>query len=233
VLAVADRLRQQCPSIRFAIPVAPTLTTAQLADYAAATNPDRAAVYGTTAQLQGHPEQPQLVTPLGTIIDLWTAFPAYSLLANCDLCLTTVGANTAELARLGVPMVVILPTNKLDAMRAWDGLPGLLANLPWVGTAIAKVVNWIAHRYLGLLAWPNIWAEEEIVPELRGHLTPEAIAAAVSALLGDDTRRQTIRDRLQEWQAQPGAARALTDLVRRQLAATEPISVRRSSKFRT
>jgi lipid-A-disaccharide synthase len=39
-----------------------------------------------------------------------------------SLCLTTVGANTAELGSLAVPMIVLLPTQQLDAMRAWDGL---------------------------------------------------------------------------------------------------------------
>jgi len=49
-------------------------------------------------------------------------------------------------------MIVLLPTHQLDAMR-WDGIPGLLANLPVVGTGMANVINWLALRQLGLLAW--------------------------------------------------------------------------------
>jgi len=39
-------------------------------------------------------------------------------------------------------------------------------NLPVVGTGMAKVINWLALRQLGLLAWPNIWAQSAVVPEL-------------------------------------------------------------------
>jgi len=85
-----------------------------------------------------------------------------------------VGANTAELGALAVPMIVLLPTH-LDAMRAWDGIPGLLANLPVVGTGMANVINWLALRQLGLLAWPNIWAQSEVVPELVV-LQPQVVA---------------------------------------------------------
>jgi len=36
------------------------------------------------------------------------------------------------------------------------------------GTGMANVINWLALRQLGLLAWPNIWAQSEVVPELVG-----------------------------------------------------------------
>jgi lipid-A-disaccharide synthase len=57
-----------------------------------------------------------------------------------------VGANTAELGALAVPMIVLLPTQQLDAMRSWDGLPGLLANLPVLGSSFAKAINWIIMK---------------------------------------------------------------------------------------
>jgi lipid-A-disaccharide synthase len=39
-----------------------------------------------------------------------------------------------------------------------------------VGTLLAKVINRRALRRLGLLAWPNIWAQRLVVPELVGLL---------------------------------------------------------------
>jgi lipid-A-disaccharide synthase len=93
-----------------------------------------------------------LVTSSGTKIQLVTEFPAYETLINCQLCLTTVGANTAELTALKIPMIVLLPTQQLDAMRSWDGLPGILANLPGVGSTFAKLINWLVLRQGRLFA---------------------------------------------------------------------------------
>ncbi|MEO0855015.1 MAG: hypothetical protein AAFY15_16145, partial [Cyanobacteria bacterium J06648_11] len=205
MLAIADCLRQSFPNCRFAIPVAPVLGLDELASYARRdSNPTVDLVGGTTATLKRGRKGIVFVTEADTEVSLWTDFPAHILFDQCDLCVTTVGANTAELGQLGVPMVVMIPLNKLDAMRAWDGPLGILVNLPVVGTAIAKGVNWIAHRFLGLLAWPNRWAGEEIVPELRGHLTPQDVADVARDILTDPMRQQQIRDRLQQWQGKPG-----------------------------
>ncbi len=218
LLAVADELRQQLPNIRFVIPVAPGQTPQSLASYAhPKLNPDMALVYGTSAELEQTNLGAQLITPFGSTIQLWTTFPAYSVLANCDLCLTTVGANTAELACLGVPMLVLIPTNKLEAMRAWDGILGLLVNLPAVGTGLARCINWLALRRLGYLAWPNIWAGREVVPELRGHLRPVEVAEQARALLADPERRRQMQMELQQLGGRPGAAQAIVQLVVQQL----------------
>lgn len=225
MLAVADRLRESLPSVRFAIPVAPTLDLEHLSSYATVSkNWDMASVYGTSAVLEQGGNTMQLTTPYGTTVTLWREFPAYELLANCDICLTTVGANTAELGRLGVPMVVLLPTNKLDAMRAWGGLLGLLVRIPGVGQLVARIVNWCALRLIQYFAWPNIWAQEQIVPELRGYLTPESVANEVRDILLDRHRYNQIQERLQEWREEPGAADKIAQLVATQLARSENAS---------
>ena len=218
MLAVADRLREALPAARFAIPVAPTLDLEDIANYArVATNWDMAAVYGTSAVMEEGGNTMQFSTPFGTAITLWREFPSYDLLANCDICLTTVGANTAELGRLGVPMVVILPTNKLDVMRSWDGLLGLIVRLPGIGGLVARFVNWYVLRFVRFLAWPNIWAQRRIVPEMRGHLTPQAIADEVCQLLLDRERYNQMHAHLEEWRAEPGAAKAIAQIVAAQL----------------
>ena len=218
MLAVADRLREALPAVRFAIPLAPTLDLKEIAEYASvANNWDMATVYGTSAVLEEGGNTMQFSTPFGTSISLWREFPSYDLLANCDICLTTVGANTAELGRLGIPMVVILPTNKLDAMRSWDGLLGLIVRLPVVGTLLARFVNWYVLRFVRFLAWPNIWAQRRIVPELRGHLTPQAIADVVCQILLDRERYNQMHANLEQWREEPGAAKAIAQIVAAQL----------------
>jgi hypothetical protein len=219
LLAIAQHLHRQRPQTQFVIPVAPTLSLEALAQYAdPQLNPWTASFDGTTARLVTEATPPYLETAQGLRVDLWTQTPYYSLFSLCKFCLTSVGANTAELGSLGVPMIVLLPTQQLDAMRSWDGLPGLLANLPGVGGYFAKLINWVAIRYLGLLAWPNIWAGKEIVPELLGQLDPEEVAKLGLSWLEDPEKLQKIRQDLQNVRGGSGAAMKLAHLVVDQLS---------------
>ncbi len=170
---------------------------------------------------KGHPTPttPQLFlkTPSGLCVELWESFPAYELLSQCCLCLTTVGANTAELGSLAVPMIVLLPTQQLDAMRAWDGLPGLLVKLPGVGSSVAKVINWLVLGQKRLFAWPNIWAKKEIVPELVGKLEPVEVAQLALDYLEHPENLSEMRSHLKSVRGKPGAAQTLAQLVKQEI----------------
>ena len=222
-LAIAERIHAQRPQTRFVIPVAPTLDLETLSSYA---DPQKNSVIqkigGSTAQLILHPSQelPILKTATGLCVELWTRSPAYDLLSQCRLCITTVGANTAELGALAVPMIVLLPTQQLDAMRAWDGLPGLLANLPVIGTSMAKVINWLALKRIGLLAWPNIWAKTEVVPELVGKLQPQTVAEFALNFLNHPEKLTQMQEKLRSIRGEPGAAQKLATLVCQELMST-------------
>ena len=221
-LAIAHHLRLAFPDLRFVIPVAPTLDLPTLTRFAnPATNPMAEAFGGSGAELvlgNSLGDLPCLKTVDGLRVDLWTASPAHELLAQCRLCITTVGANTAELGALAVPMIVLIPTHQLDAMRAWDGLPGLLANLPGAGTAFAKLINWWFMQKTRLLAWPNIWAGEAIVPELMGKLQPQEVADLAIDWLTHPEKLDQIRARLRQVRGQAGAAQKLAELVAVELA---------------
>jgi hypothetical protein len=218
-LAIAEKIQQQQPQVRFIIPVAPTLNLTTLGNYASRQlNPLIPALGNVTAELVSSPHHPPyLITSNGTKIELITEFPAYQNLVNCQLCLTTVGANTAELTALRVPMIVLLPTQQLDAMRSWDGLPGILANLPGVGTIFAKLINWLVLRQGRLFAWPNIWAGSEIVPELVGKLAPETIAQLVLDYLQHPEQLKLMRDRLSAVRGQTGAAQQIADIIKQEI----------------
>jgi hypothetical protein len=220
VLAVAELVQRVRPQTRFVIPVAPTLELETLAGYGnAATNPALALIDGVPGKLVRGGDRAYLETPNGVQVELYQdqsaqgRVPPYGLLKQCQLCLTTVGANTAELGALAVPMVVVLPTNQLDAMRAWNGVPGLLANLPGVGSLFAKVINWYALKKVGLLAWPNIWAGEEIVPELVGRLQPQQVADRMLDYLEHPEKLTAMREKLQAIRGEAGAAERLAAIV--------------------
>jgi hypothetical protein len=218
-LAIAEKIQWQLPQVRFMIPVAPTLDLTTLGNYASRQdNPLLPALGNVSAELVSASDQPPyLITSGGTKIELITEFPAYQNLVECQLCLTTVGANTAELTALRVPMIVLLPTQQLDAMRSWDGLPGLLANLPGVGTAFAKAINWLVLRQGRLFAWPNIWAGTEIVPELVGKLAPETVAQLVLDYLQHPDQLKLMSDRLSAVRGQTGAAQQIADIIKQEI----------------
>ncbi|MTJ14411.1 lipid-A-disaccharide synthase [Anabaena sp. UHCC 0187] len=214
MLAIAEYIHHKEPEIKFFIPVAPTLDLPTLASFAnPETNSFTKAFSFQGASLSGN----FLTTTTGLIVELKQENPVYDSLSQCSLCLTTVGANTAELGALAVPMIVLLPTQQLDAMRSWDGLPGILANLPGVGASFAKLINWWVLRRKGLFAWPNIWAQAEIVPELVGKLQPEAVGEMVLDLLANPEKLEDMRDKLRSVRGEGGAAEKLAILVKKEL----------------
>jgi lipid A disaccharide synthetase len=228
MLAIAVALHHDRTQTEFVIPVAPTLKLPVLAQYADPEQNSLLAVFGgisATLETESTTALPYLLTSTGLKIWLQTQTPHYALLNQCQLCLTLVGANTAELGSLGVPMIVLLPTQQFDAMRAWDGLPGVLANLPGVGTGFAKLINWIALQRLGLLAWPNIWAGREIVPERVGRLDPQAIATLALDYLSHPEKLQQMRNLLCQVRGETGAAQKLASIV------AEQVSIARSSSI--
>ena len=221
LLAVADYVGDRAPAARFVVPVAPTLSVETLAAYGDRQQNPLVSVFDSPAAILVQPDHPQqipyLKTERGTQLFLWQPFPAHAVTSRCALCLTTVGANTAELGALGVPMVVLLPTQQLDAMNAWDGLVGLLVNLPLLGRPLNRLINRVFLAYIRRrgkrFAWPNIWAGREIVPELLGHLTAADIGDRILAYLAHPERLDAIRQDLRQVRGSPGAAEKLAQLV--------------------
>ncbi|MEO0397521.1 MAG: lipid-A-disaccharide synthase [Cyanobacteria bacterium P01_A01_bin.137] len=218
-LAIAHRLHHTHPDLQFVIPVAPTVTPATLAAYADPTQ-------NATVEVMAGPDA-ELVTPdnglpylqiqAGPRVWLWTDFPAHGLLKRCTLCVTTVGANTAQLGSLAVPMVVLLPTQQLDVMRTWDGFWGLLCQLPMVGPSLTRAINTVAVRYIQRtqrrFAWPNIWAKKEVVPELLGRITAEDVCDRISTYLNHPDQLTAMSQTLRSLRGPSGAARRFTDLI--------------------
>jgi hypothetical protein len=217
MLAIAEHIHAKRSQTKFVIPVAPTVDLQTLVSFGDSQKNPFVETFGTSSVSLIIPEdgksKPSLKTQTGITVELWQENPAYNLLSQCCICLTTVGANTAELGALGVPMIVLLPTQQLDAMRSWDGLPGLLANLPGVGSTFAKVINWVFLRRKGLLAWPNIWAQSEIVPELVGKLQPREVGDMVLDFLAHPEKLDDIRDKLRQVRGESGAAQKIAEIV--------------------
>jgi hypothetical protein len=228
VCAIAEQLHRQRPQTRFFIPVAPTVNLETLAKHGDPhLNPAIALMGNVSVQLiQSDSESPFLKTTGGLKIDLVQQFPAYDILSQARICVTTVGANTAELGSLAIPAIVLIPTQKLEIMRAWDGLPGLLANLPGIGTLFAKIITslvvYTAQRNHRLFAWPNIWAGEEIMPEFLGDVQADEIALVLNDYLENPEKLVEMRSRLLKVRGKPGAATKLVQILGELLATSAP-----------
>jgi len=217
LLEVADRLAKLRPGCRFLLPVASTTSVAELQGFTSSSNPI-AAAYDSSIATVTQPEAGQswrrMFTAAGTEIYLQEDHPAHGPLSQCDLALTTVGANTAELGALGVPMIVIVPTQHLAVMQAWDGGFGLLARLPGLRWFLGLLLSAWRMRHHGLLAWPNISAGRMVVPERVGRITPEQIAEEAAGWLASPERLKGQQDDLRSLRGQPGAVAALAQEVR-------------------
>jgi hypothetical protein len=170
--------------LQAAIALAPTVTPEQFMTYA----PPQFSLHSTG-----------VISPSGKSIHLHRQFPAYELLSQASLCVTTVGANTAELASWAVPMLVVLPTSAehMDIKVAWDGILGLLNGNRLFSQLINRYMVARLRRRGQKLAWPNIWAGEEVVPELWGKITPEFLANTIIDYLQQPEKLQEMRQKLQ------------------------------------
>jgi len=216
--AIASYLFQQNNDLEFIIPIAPTITAEHLANYGKKENNNLIEQLGNiTTELVTINGQLFLETSTGIKIKLIQEFPCYEEIAQCQICLTTVGANTAQLASLTMPMIVLLPTYQLTAMKSWDGIFGLLANLPIIGDVFAKLINWFVIQYTvknkKLYAWPNIWAKREIVPELIGELKVEEVGNLVLNLLNNEDKLKTIKSDLQQLRGEAGASKKISQII--------------------
>lgn len=240
MITIAAHLQKLQPQTRFVIPVAPTLSLPALAKYAHPdTNPDFRLISGIAANLvTPNGSLPYLETTTETKIYLWQEIPNYDLLSRCQLCLTTVGANTAELGALAAPMIVLLPQEQLQLKRGIlaDGLGGLMIGIPGLQRWGAVLVFWsmvlqgltwaqawrlftqkpldwsLVKQGLGFRAWPNIWANQEIVPELVGPIDPVNLATEISNYLTQPQTLEQMRTKLHEIRGETGAAARIADL---------------------
>jgi lipid-A-disaccharide synthase len=128
------------------------------------------------------------------------------VLARADAALTIPGSNTAELAVLGIPMMVMLPTQRVE-LYPFPGPIGHLHRVPVIGKHI-KIA--LLHQYLKrvrYLSLPNKLAQREIVPEIKGKITSEGIAGEFSSFIQKPL--QPVSDELRTVMGKKGAARRL------------------------
>ena len=147
---------------------------------------------------------------MGTEIYLEEDNPAHISLSQCNIAITTIGANTSELGALCVPMIVVVPTQHIDVMKAWDGLLGIIARLPFVSNLFNFILSKWRMRKKSFLAWPNIAAGRIVVPEKIGKITPKEISEEALNWLRSPERLLGQKEDLRSLRGQPGAVNKIS-----------------------
>ncbi len=215
-LEVADHLTSLMPECNLLIPIAPTTNIKEIIHFSTLNN-IIAKEYSSQITKIEEPnhglEWKKIITNSGSKIHLIEFSPAHNLLSQCDLAITTIGANTSELGALGVPMIVVLPTQHLNAMEAWDGLIGILGRIPFLKWCIGWLIRIWKLRRKKYLAWPNIIARRMIVPERIGKISPRQIAKEAYFLITSPIKLKEQKEELRLLRGKPGAIKAMAKLI--------------------
>jgi len=211
-LEVADLLSQKNTDYNFLIPLAPTTNIEEICYFSSSKNAIAREYNSKVKQIELptrlYPWR-KLVTGSGTKLHLIETYPAYSFISQCDLAITTIGANTSELGSLGVPMIVVVPTQHLTVMEAWDGFLGIIARLPILKYFLGLLIGLWRMRGNKFMAWPNITANRMVVPERIGKITPKDIANEANDWLNSPKRLEGQREDLRSLRGKPGAIKLM------------------------
>ncbi|MDI6731149.1 MAG: hypothetical protein QME05_01020 [Candidatus Margulisbacteria bacterium] len=129
---------------------------------------------------------------------------------NSEIVITIPGTNTARLAALGIPMVVIFPLDNPDVIPL-EGLPHLIGMLPYFGSKFKHTLAKIVNNKVKYFALPNIKAKKEIVPEIRGIIDPKVVARTVITLIKDQPKRGKMSAELHKAMGEAGAAQKIAE----------------------
>jgi lipid-A-disaccharide synthase len=191
-LQTVDALADRAAGVEFAMPVPEALPLEQIAQAAAP-------VHGTVVRTDGG--EPILTTAAGRPVRLFRASWLPDLFQVFDTALVGPGANTAELACLGVPMIAVCPPG-------WPEQDPLLTRLrAWAGRLFGEQVR------PQLVAAPNRKAGRPITPEIIGTVGPAELAAVATDLLGDGLKRREISLELRQVMGLVGASRSAAEQI--------------------
>ena len=215
-LEVADNISENGDDVNLMIPIAPTSEIKDFLYFQSDKNPI-AKYYSSKIKSIKKIENSifdfVLQTCKNTKIFILNQNSNHNILSQCKLALTTVGANTAELAAINLPMIVVLPTQHLNAMNAWDGIFGIMGKI----NLLNRIQTFLIKRYYlknkKFLAWPNIKANKQIIPERVGIISPKEISDEVIYLLNKNTILLEQKINLLKIRGKKGAIKKLSNLI--------------------
>jgi len=215
-LEVADHIAKENQNINFIIPIAPTTDKSEYLFFQSNKNPIAKYYSSKIKTIKNFKDSIfdyVIETSKKTKIYLIKKHPCYEILKECDLAITTVGANTAELAAISLPMLVVLPTQHLNMMNAWDGIFGIVGKISFINRFLTFIIKNFYLKKKKFFAWPNIKAKRMIVPERIGNISTIKIAREVLFLIKNRDHLKSIRDNLNKERGDKGAAKKLASII--------------------
>jgi lipid-A-disaccharide synthase len=203
---VAGVLSAWLPGARFMLARSEYISAGRIRDLAAAR--DELPLDHESARWEDDGAGGTLVSEVGVRLAVRTAA---EVMAEATLVVTIPGSNTGELAALGVPMIVVIPTQHGGETHPAPGVLGHLDRLPLIGPSVklGLMHAWLhRNRFVSI---PNRRAGRLVVPEIVGRVSSLDIAGAARRALasaGNGLARELV-----EIMGEPGAAARLADAV--------------------
>ena len=110
-------------------------------------------------------------------------------------------------------MIVILPTQHLFMMNAWDGLSGIIGKVPFLNKLLAQIFKYWNLKTKKFFSWPNIKAKKLIIPERIGNIFPKEIAKEAIFLINNQEHLKNIQENLLRQRGERGAVGKLTSII--------------------
>jgi lipid-A-disaccharide synthase len=144
--------------------------------------------------------------------------------AAADLLVMLPGTSTAEATAASLPMVVVVPYHRPELVP-WPGPLGWVDRLaPSAGAALKRRLLPALAGRRRFFALPNLAAGREVVPEIRGLVSPAEVAAELVALGRDRARRAAMSRELHGLLGPRGAARRLAQRLAELVERPAPIA---------
>lgn len=140
---------------------------------------------------------------------IFDVFANFETLNAADLVVTIPGTNTAQIAALGRPMLVVFPLDRPEVIPL-EGTLHYVTNIPGVRYPLKKFIAWLVNKKTKFFALPNIKADREIVHELRGKVDPGFAAEVIARLLRDKENLALLSKELKDVMGASGAADLIT-----------------------
>ena len=215
-LEVADRIKECEDNINLMIPIAPTTELEDFIFFQSAKNPITkyySSNIKSIKKIENSIFNYVLETCKNTKIFILQQNSNHNILSQCKLALTTVGANTAELAAINLPMIVVLPTQHLNAMNAWDGIFGIIGRIKLLNRIQTFIIKRWYLKNNKFFAWPNIKANKQIIPERVGIISPKDISDEAIYLLKEEDLLAEQKLNLLKMRGKRGAVKKLSNLI--------------------
>ena len=212
MLRIVDELSMLMPQVQFILPQSPFTPLSQIRQ-AVQDKKLLATLDGVSGKIVHDRNSTSIITPQGNKVQIVPPNWHYNALQISDLSLTLPGTNTAELAALGTPMLVMLPLQRPDLIPL-DGLMGQIGKVPILGPLLKRLLVKIKLAQMPFLALPNQKSGHAIVPELIGHISAEQVAIEAEKILNDPILRREMSLKLRETMpSHQSATRILMELV--------------------